>query len=411
MANWAGKSAVLVTIAGTASFFSSAFAADNPPTDTIFKNRLQSYMAGGYDPLTTPTDWFAPTEKLEGGNLPDPLVATPTRRTIPDGALEVAKAYAISKDSMALIVVRGDHIELEYYDQGVGRDTRFNPQSMSKTLLALAVGAAVRDGYIQSVDDRIDRYFSYLKDDPRGAITVKNLLQMSGGLAQISSSMEVSAENPAVRQHLGSDFIEPILGLELVDPPGARWDYNNNETTLLGHLLTVATSRRYVTWLAETIWQPLGLRDADMYLDRPGGSVMMSCCILSRPMDFLRIGMMLRDKGQYAGRQIVPASWIDQMITPAETSDGYGYQTWLGDRNVEADFPADVSPNYSWASEQYVAKDTFQMNGFGFQRVWVVPSRDLVILRAGRTWPAKWDESAIPNTIVRAIDSVEGMQK
>lgn len=398
----------LVDIKYTALAFLAGAVLYSGPTawaDTIFQDRLARLLAGGYDPLTTPVGFYRSIERVGGGNTPDPDLTAVTDRTIPAGALAAVKAYAKEKQSMALIVVRGNKIEFEYYGQGIGRDTRFNPQSMSKTVLALAVGTAVRDGFIRSVDDRIDRYLPEFEGDPRGAITIKNLLQMSAGMAQLGFSFEVTAENPLIQQHLGSDFIAPIYSLKLANEPGTHWDYNNNETNLLGHLLTVATDRRYTEWLSEKIWQPAGFRDADMYLDRPGGSVMMSCCILSRPMDFLRIGMMIRDGGKVGDRQVVPASWVEEMTTPAETWGGYGYQIWLGDRSVAPTYPEDALPFTSWASEPYVAADTIVMNGFGFQRVWIIPSRDLVILRAGRVWPQEWDESVIPNVLVRAIDS------
>lgn len=386
---------------------STIFAVDaETVADKLLDKRLSSFLAGGYDPLTAPPGWFDPTERVSGGGLPDPVVATAKERTIAGGALAMAEAYAESKDSLALIIVRGGRIEFERYWQGAGRDTIFNPQSMSKTLLALAVGVAIDEGYITSVNDPIDKYLPRLKNDPRGSITIKNLLQMSGGLAQISTSYDITPDNKGVKQHFGSDFIGPIFELKLVDKPGTRWEYNNNETNLLGYLLTQVTGMRYASWLSEKIWQPLGLKDAEMYLDRPGGNVMMSCCILSRPIDFVRVGMMMRDQGRVDGKQIVPADWVKEMIKPSETSKGYGYQTWIGDRDIQADYPEGVPANYSWASESYAAEDSFHMSGHGFQRVWIIPSRDLVILRAGRTWPAKWDESAIPNVIVRAIDSM-----
>ena len=91
------------------------------------------------------------------------------------------------------------------------------------------------------------------------------------------------------------------------------------------------------------------------------------------------------------------------MITPAETWDGYGYQIWLGDQNVSPERP-EGPPNLSWASAPYAADDMIVLRGHGFQRVWIVPSKDLVILRAGRTWPPAWDESVLPNTILNALD-------
>lgn len=376
-----------------------------PVTETaeqISAARLQRFIDEGYDPLTAPVEWYTPTRTVTGrytGELP---VAAAEARTLPAGALEAAAAYAEAQDSLALIVVRGRQVEFERYWQGAGRSTRFNPQSMSKTVAGLLTGIAIADGDIGSVDDQISRYIPRLEGRPQGEITIRNLLNMAGGLEQISTSYEITPENRGVRQHFGTDFFEPMFELEQVDPPGTRWDYNNNETLMLTYALSRATGEEYTAYLSNRLWQPLGLPDAQMYLDRPGGNVVTSCCILSRPIDWARIGMLIRDKGRFDGRQIVPEAWIDQMIQPSEVSDGYGYQVWLGDRLVAPVRPETPNPNLSWASEPYVDDDIIVMNGHGFQRVWILPSRDLVIVRAGRTWPPHWDESVIPNLIARA---------
>ena len=371
--------------------------------EAVFQARMGSYLAGGYDPLTAPVDWFD-TTPVPGAFASDLPVLAPARRTIPTGALEAAAAYAEQQDSLALIVVRHGAVEFERYWQGTGRDTRFNPQSMSKTVLALLVGQAIESGRIRSVDDRVDRYIPQLKGDPRGAITLHNLLQMSAGLAQMSTSYAVTPDNPAVRQHFGTDFIGTMLELPLVDPPGTTWDYNNNETMMLGLALMGAVQQSYPAYLSQQLWQPLGLADAAMYQDRPGGSVMTSCCIFSRPMDWARIGMLIRDGGQWDGKQLVAQDWIAAMTTPAQTWAGYGYQVWLGTRNVQAERPADArDPNYSMQTEPYIDPDIVVLSGHGFQRVWVMPSRGLVIVRAGRVWPKNWDESIIPNLIARAV--------
>ena len=369
----------------------------------VFEARLGSFLAGGYDPLTAPVDWYD-TTPVAGDFAGDLPVLDPAERTIPTGVLEAAAAYAEQQDSMALIVVRDGKVEFERYWQGAGRDSRFNPQSMSKTVLALLVGKAIETGHIASVHDPVARFVRELEGDPRGAITLHNLLQMSGGLAQITTSYVVSPDNSGVRQHFGTDFTGTMLELPLARPPGTKWDYNNNESGLLGLALTRATGRAYPDYLSAQLWQPLGLADAAMYQDRPGGDVMVSCCIFSRPMDWARIGMLIRDGGRWQGAQLVPADWIAAMATPAQTWAGYGYQVWLGTRNVQAVRPAEArDPNYSMQTEAYVDPEIIVLSGHGFQRVWVMPSRGLVIVRAGRVWPQNWDESVIPNLIARAV--------
>ncbi|MEL7030558.1 MAG: serine hydrolase, partial [Pseudomonadota bacterium] len=103
------------------------------------------------------------------------------------------------------------------------------------------------------------------------------------------------------------------------------------------------------------------------------------------------------------GAQIVPADWVEEMTTPAETWEGYGYQVWLGDRAVSDEMPETDDPNLSWMSESYAANDMIVLSGYGRQRVWVIPSQDLVIVRATRTWSDDWDESVIPNTVLRGV--------
>ena len=217
----------------------------------------------------------------------------------------------------------------ESYWRDSGRDTYFNPQSMSKTVAALLVGIAIDQGHIDSVDERVGCYVTEWADDPRGAITIRNLLQMSDGLAQLSGDYDyaVVPENPASAQFFGHDFTGPVLELTQADPPGARWDYNNSETILISILLERATGHRYADFLSENLWRALNLADASLYLDREGRAPMVNCYILSRPIDWLRIGELIANRGVFEGVRLVSSSWIAEMLEPAPMRAGYGYLT------------------------------------------------------------------------------------
>ncbi len=369
----------------------------------LFHERFESFRDAGYDPLTVPVDWFRPIEPVPGAG-PEPLLerpVAPAARTVSATALTAAAAYAASQDSMALLVWHAGHLQLERYWNGADRNSRFNPQSMSKTVLAMMVGIAIRDGHLESEDLPVSRWLPEWADDARGAITLKQLLQMSAGLAQITDSYEVRLDNPGVIQHFGTDFAGPMLGLPLVTLPGASWDYNNNQSNLLGLVLTRATGRRYADYLSTALWQPLGLSDAALYLDRPGGLPMFSCCILSRPVDWLKLGILVLHGGAWDGKQVLPAGWVEKMLTGSPANAGYGYQIWLGDYAVSAVRPEPTYPNQPWSSESFLDKGTMVFRGYGYQRVWLLPSRCLVVVRAGQSWPADWDNAAIPNTIFR----------
>ena len=171
-----------------------------------------------------------------------------------------------------------------------------------------------------------------------------------------------------MRQHFGTRFNHWVLQLELVDEPGSRFDYNNNETNLLGLVLERAVQQKYPEYLSEKIWQPLALGPARAYLDRPGGDAMKSCCILSRPIDWLKLGQLLLDDGIYAGKRILPPGWVAEMVTPAGTFPGYGYQVWLSPvtlRGGSIREQAPASPYLWWASEPF-AGTVYGFTGFGF---------------------------------------------
>lgn len=370
--------------------------------DTAFERRWQSLEAGGYEPLTIPTDWYDPVAEVEGAET---QVATmPAAQSgIASTALEAAAAWAKAQNSTALLVARDGKLVFERYWQGTGRDTRFNPQSMSKTVLAMMVGVAIERGAFTSVDDPVGRYISEWADDPRGKITLRQMLWMSAGLEQGDDGFgyDISPRNPIVRHSLGSDFTRLLLSLEPVEPPGQRFDYNNQVNQLIGLALERATGRDYEALLSEWIWQPLGLRDAAMPLDREGGMVLTSCCILSRPVDWLRLGELFLDRGRYNGRQVVPARWLDEMIKPSPAYRGYGYQVWVGDQRIGGERPPRV-PLVPWQSEPFAAPQVIIFHGHGGQRVYVMPDRRIVIVRAARQWPDAWDDALLPNVIWRA---------
>ena len=372
-----------------------------------FLTRYISFVAGGYDPKTVPMDWYAPTQPLaqgEGATLP---VAEPGQQRLPQRVVSEILDFAERNDTMALIIARGGRIEVERYWGGANRDTQFNPQSMSKSLVAMLTGIAIEEGPINTVDDPISLYLRELEGDPRRAITIRNLLQMSGGLEQIAKDYSPVPWSRGVRQHFGTRFNHWVLQLDLVDEPGTRFDYNNNETNLLGLVLERAVRQKYPEYLSEKIWQPLGLGPARAYLDRPGGDAMKSCCILSRPIDWLKLGQLLLDDGVYEGKRLLPAGWVQEMVTPAATCPGYGYQVWLSPitlrgGSIQEQPPA--GPHLWWASEPF-AGTVYGFTGFGFHHVWILPELDIVVVRAhSRTWPDQpWDQSRIPNLLLRGM--------
>ncbi|ANU06379.1 serine hydrolase domain-containing protein [Paraurantiacibacter namhicola] len=371
------------------------------PRDELLERRWESLIAGGYEPLTIPVDWYDPLALVKGAPAPFAVPAA-DQSTIAPTALAAAAAWAEAQNSTALIVAVDGTPVFERYWQGSGRDTRFNPQSMSKTVTALLVGTAIARGEIASVDQPVETWLTEWRGQPRGRITLRQMLHMASGLEQGDAGMgyAISLDNPVVRHSLGSDNNALPLSLQPVGPAGERFDYNNQVNQLLGIILKRASGQDYETLLSERIWQKLGLADAAVPLDRPGGNAVTSCCILSRPIDWLRIGGLFLNDGMHDGEPIVPAGWIAAMTAPSPAYRGYGFQVWSGNQSIGGERPPGV-PLVPWQSEAFVDPATVILHGHGGQRVYIVPSRRLVIVRAARQWPDAWDDALLPNLLAR----------
>ena len=259
----------------------------------------------GYNLVTLPVDWYTPQETVQGDQEDSLPIAAEDDRAIPDTVLRDITQFAEEQGSLSLIVLYKGEIQLEQYWEDANRNTKFNPQSMSKSVLALLMGIAIDEGFIDSVNDPIGKYVEEWRDDPRGAATIEQTLRMTAGLEQMANTYETNIFSRATRYNMGSDFDSMIFDLKQVDQPGTKFDYNNEETNLLGILIERATGKRYTEYLSEKLWQPLGLSDATMYLDRPNGSVMKSCCIFSRAYDWAKLGLLVSQKGTWNGEQLV----------------------------------------------------------------------------------------------------------
>jgi CubicO group peptidase (beta-lactamase class C family) len=231
------------------------------------------------------------------------------------------------------------------------------------------------------VDDPVGNYLAEWRDDPRGRITLRQLLQMSSGLAQYRFTLNPFADD---NRWLNSGRSgEVVLRTPLADwAPGSRYDYNNINSELLGMVLERAYGQRYSALLRDKLWLPMGGERAFVHTDQPGGRAFTSCCLAAPAMDWARVGMLLLGRGRVNGRQLVAPEWIDAMTTPSPAAGHYGLQVWLGygDPAVPAD---NAGSSGAVAPGPFLARDTFMTWGRGQQHVFVVPSRELVVVRLG----------------------------
>jgi CubicO group peptidase (beta-lactamase class C family) len=349
---------------------------------------------------------FSPTVGIGS----DAISALPTAPadgvTVAPEALRAAEAFAAEMDSFGLIVVHRGLIQTEWYGPGWDRDRLTQSQSMMKSITAVMTGLAIRDGYIDSVDDRVGKYLDEWRDDPRGDITVRNLLQMSSGLAQSRFTLNPFAQDSSFRFLFSADRARVVLDTSLEWEPGSKFDYNDINAQIAGLIVERAVGRPYAEYLRNELWAPLGGGHAEIWLDREDGLAMTACCFLATPRDWAKVGLMMKDGGRFNGQQIVPDAWVESMITPFAEGRGYGYLTWLGDSEAEL---AALGPKRGGQQrESHDATDVFRLSGYGGQRVYVSREHDLVVVRLGpfagmEPLNEGWDNSLLMNTIVRGL--------
>ena len=354
-------------------------------------------------------DRLYPQERVAGVAKPRSLpYATPDGRTIGDHALAAAAAFAEGSHSTALIIYHDGRIQLERYWLGADASTPVYSFSMHKSVVALLLGLAIEDGAVGGVDESLVRYLPEWGGDRREAITLRNTLQMNSGFETMRFPTNPFSKH--VKRQIGTDLTATALSFRLQETPGEVFDYNGVNPTLLLMVVERATGRRYADYLSERLWKPLGNRDATVWLDSKGGLARGATSLYAVPMDWLRIGVMLLDDGVVDGKQIVPRAWLREMLTPSATSPLYGMLMWIGTEHVKERSLESFKGFAATAEEPFMARDVIFFDGLGGQRVYIIPSRQVVIVRTG-VLSRTWEDTKLPNIVIEALDGISPQTK
>lgn len=344
--------------------------------ERVFLMRLATY------PLERPTtsvDWYRPLEPVAGVEPERPPPTTPAAAGLDPAVLEEVARWAGERESVALLVARRGEVVLERYWRGWDAERPTNSWSMAKTVLGLLVGISLERGELPSLAAPIERWLPEWRGQPRGSITVGHLLRMQSGLVYDYDRGDPFCDMSRV--HLAADLMPTLLALTPEVPAGTRFRYDNLDSQLLGVVLERATGRRYAELLGERLWSPLGAAPAEVWLDSPGGRAKTYCCIFATARDWWRVGELMRAGGVAGGNRVVPATWVEAMLTPTELQPTYGYHVWL---HAGGGGPA-----------------FFRLDGKSKQRVYVVPEKELVVVRLGEN-ASDWSETYLPWTLASA---------
>lgn len=359
-----------------------------------------------FDPATSFVDigWYEPVEIVEGGTASRLVKARPENRSISQASLDAALALARRTESLSLLVWHAGALQLEWYGEGRDAGDIMESASMHKSVLALLIGMAIDDGHIESVDEPAATYIEEWRHDDRASITIRELLQMASGLSRPPRRTGPFSDHMRIRH--GSDWASVIFRYGLDDPPATVFSYNNINSQVLGILLERATGMRYGDYLEDKLWSKVAESEARLFLDSPDGLARTSGTLLTTPRNWLRLGLLLLHDGRVGDEQIVPESWLRDVLAPSPLNPNYGYHIWLGTiYEPERGYGKGVTA-YVPHSAPYAADDIVYFDGAGGQRVYVVPSHELVIVRTGlpardpATGAFLWDDAPLPNILI-----------
>ena len=253
------------------------------------------------------------------------------------------------------LVASGERILLERYRLGHSETSRWVSFSVAKSVTSLLIGAAIRDGYIESVDEEVTDYLPRLKGGSYEGTTIRDLLQMASGVAWNESYTDPVSDVALAAGLNGLALVDYLGKLPRAADPGSRFNYNTGETNLAGAVLRAAIGNNAASYLAVKVWRPLMEHPATWSITSDvelGG-----CCIHATLRDYARIGLFAaRDGVLPDGTRTLPEGWMQESTRGSPSYPGYGYLWWL------------------WDDGPYSA------NGIFGQLIWIDPANDLVIV-------------------------------
>lgn len=281
-----------------------------------------------------------------------------------------AETYGHANLTNGVVIVHKGQIIAELYRPGFGRDIQYRTWSTAKSIANTIIGIAIKQGVIDSVNDRVPIPEWQSPNDPRKEITFNNLMHMSSGLETIVPD-DGSITSMAYFGGIDSAAFSSALSFKY--DPGTEWHYSNCDVLLSmqGLRFLLNDDEEYLSFPRKNLFYKIGMLSTVAEVD-PYGNFLLSSDVYTTPRDLARLGLLYLNDGVWNGEQILPEGWVKYISTPAPArEDGrYGAFWWLynppGQKNSEL-----------------VPENVFYSSGWRGQYSVIVPSHDLVIVRTG----------------------------
>jgi CubicO group peptidase (beta-lactamase class C family) len=287
-------------------------------------------------------------------------------------------AYMKVQRNAGLIILQDGKIRFEKYALDYSKDGRWTSFSVAKSLTSTMVGAAVRDGYIKSLDDKVTAYIPDLKGSAYDDVTVRQLLTMTSGVKWNEDYTDPKSDVALFNLHKAEPGVDVTVSymrkLPREAPAGEKWVYKTGETNLIGVLVSSATKKTLSAYLSEKVWKPFGMEQDGAWMLGSTGHEISGCCLSASLRDYARFGQFILGGGMAGGKPVLPDDWLAAATTKqadiAVPGRGYGYQWWTNDDG------------------------SFAAQGIFGQGIFIDPKRKLVIASNGN-WPTATDPEGV----------------
>ncbi|MEL0629804.1 serine hydrolase domain-containing protein [Psychromonas aquatilis] len=281
-------------------------------------------------------DQLVPTRLLPASSHPYPLQdhADPALKKLTysvEGKTFSIEELLQQKELMGMIVVKGDNILLEHYAEDHSPESVWVSFSITKSFNATLIGAAIKDGYIVSLDDTVADYLPRLKGSDYGKSTIRHILQMASGIAWNEDYSDPESDVAKAGALQGVALTRYLSKLKRVHPAGEVFNYNTAEANLIGEILRSAIGNSATAYMNAKIWKQFGMEhDANWMLNEVDGQETGGCCISATLRDYARLGIFAKRKGELpSGENILPAGWMEMATAASSVEPHYGYQWWI----------------------------------------------------------------------------------
>ena len=287
-------------------------------------------------------------------------------------------AYMKAQRTAGLVIVQDGKVRLEKYGLDFDAEGKWTSFSVAKSFTSTLVGAAIKDGYIKSIDDKVSAYIPDLKGSVYDDVTIKQLLTMTSGVKWNEDYADPKSDVALFNIHKpekGMDVtVSYMRNLPREAPAGTKWVYKTGETNLIGVLVSSATKKALSSYLSEKLWAPFGMQQDASWLIGSTGHEISGCCIQASTRDYARFGVFMLGGAKVNNVSILPDDWIapatSKQADIAVPGKGYGYQWWTYDDG------------------SYAAQGIFG------QGIFIDPKRNLVIASN-----SNWPKATEPDTV------------